>query len=95
MADGSRQTGGPFLLRNGVGAQRIAEDSRFGCFFLGCQVAPEVYHLHLPLQKRQCDLDEQEVCHLQAGYADFRCDRAEVTCFVGQNDLSRDDPVQV
>ena len=32
MADGSRQTGGLFLLRNGAGAQRVAEDSRFGAF---------------------------------------------------------------
>ena len=32
VADGSRQTGGPFLLRKGVGAQRIAENSRFGAF---------------------------------------------------------------
>ena len=37
-ADGSRQTGGPFLLRNGVGTLRIAEDSRFSAFSLdaGC-----------------------------------------------------------
>ena len=36
VADGSRQTGGPFLLRKGVGAQRIAEDSPLWGFFLGC-----------------------------------------------------------
>ena len=29
VADGSCQTGGPFLLRNGVGALRSATDSRF------------------------------------------------------------------
>ena len=29
VADGSRQTGGPFLLRNGVGIPRSAADSRF------------------------------------------------------------------
>ena len=29
VADGSRQTGGPFLLRNGLGTLRIEVDSRF------------------------------------------------------------------
>ena len=29
VADGSRQTGGPFLLRNGVGTLRSAAESRF------------------------------------------------------------------
>ena len=29
VADGSPQTGGPFLLRNGVGTLRVEADSRF------------------------------------------------------------------
>ena len=36
-ADGSSQTGGPFLLRHGVGTLRTAEDSRFSAFF-GCRL---------------------------------------------------------
>ena len=41
VADGSRQTGRPFLL-SGVGTLRIAEDSRFNFFFTRMKVAPEV-----------------------------------------------------
>ena len=31
VADGSRQTGSPFLLRDGVGTPRSAAESRFSC----------------------------------------------------------------
>ena len=60
VADGSRQTGGPLLLRNGVAIPRSATDSRFFLSTLSLvKVAPKVHHLHL--QKQENDLDEQEV----------------------------------
>ena len=43
VADGSRQIGGPSLLRTNLGTLRFAKDSRFGTEM----VAPEVYPLHL------------------------------------------------
>ena len=60
MADGSRQTGGPFLLRTCEGTLRSATDSR--CSSTGSFLDVEADHLRL--EKRQYGLNEQEVHHL-------------------------------
>ena len=62
------------------------------------EVAPKVYHLHLLPQKRWCDLDPQELCHLRRPPVSGHeldtlilvAQRADVTCFVGRADRSRD-----
>ena len=43
----------------------VLQKTHASALFLWKQVAQEIYHLHLPLQKRLCDLDDQEVCHLR------------------------------
>ena len=60
MADGSRQTGGPLLLRTCVETLRSAADSRFSSTGSSLDVEAD----HLRLQKRQYGLNEEEVYHI-------------------------------
>ena len=61
VADGSRQTGGPFLLHNCAGVRRSAgkKNAFLPPVLFLMQVAPETDHLRV--QKHQCCLDKQEV----------------------------------
>ena len=98
VADGSRQTGGPFSS-----SQRCRNTAFCGSFtllFLSIlslmTVVPKVHHLYL--QKQENNLDKQgfiviifiKFSRAWAGNADFCSDRAKVTCLLGWGDRSRD-----
>ena len=70
VADVSRQTGGPFLLRNCAGTLRSAADSRFTCSSLdaGCT--------------RGLSSLSSSSSRVSAGHADFCSDRAKSYMFL-------------
>ena len=90
VANGSRQTGGPFLVHNGAGSLRIAEDSRFGAF-LWMQVAPEVLSSSSSSSEtvvwsgptRCLSSSSSSSSWTRTGWADCDCEREKVTCFIG------------
>ena len=94
VADGSRQTGGPFLLRNVVGTLRIAEDSRFstkvGCTKGLSSSSSSSEKVVWSQPTRGLSSSSSSSFWTRAGYIDLRCERAKVTCFAGRDDRSRD-----
>ena len=64
VADGSRQTGGPFLPRTCVGTVRSATDSRFSCTGSFLDVSC-TRCLSSSSSESACGLNEQEVRHLR------------------------------
>ena len=91
VADGSRLTEGPFLLRNGVGTLRIKEDSRFSTK-VGCTKGSSSSSSETVVQSertRGLSSSSSSSFWTWAGYADLHCERAKITYFAGGDDRSR------
>ena len=93
VADGYCQTGGPVLLRNGVGTLRVAEDPRFsadgGCT-KGLSSSSSSETVVWSERTRGLSSSSSSSLWTGAGEADLRYERAKVTCFVGRDDRPRD-----
>ena len=88
MPDGSRQTGGIILLRNGAGTLRIEVDSRFTVSDLdaGCTeglLSSSSETVVRSERTRGLSSSSSSSFRVRAGSADFCSDRAKVTCLFG------------
>ena len=97
VADGSRQTGGPFLLRNCVGTLRSVADSHFsitGSFLDDGRIIGSSSSSSAAIERfvrtRGLSSSSSSSSRVGAGYAVFCSDGAKVTCLFGWGDRSRD-----